>query len=193
MENLSLRNQKLETDLSQLLANAQISQSKLLECKKKARALEQKCRHAPEISKKAMQRAETEGNKFSLMEKGVYTEEARELCRVLVQAGCSQQQVGNVVEKVLAIAGISIIGSKMSQRTVARAVEEGGVIADFKWVMKLHKVVTSLLVVMQLHIEMSIMKLGILICLFVTIDAPLILFAALFKLRFGTAHAITTN
>jgi hypothetical protein len=119
-------------NISQLLIDAQVSQDKLLECKKKARALEDKCRRAPELLKKAVKKAETEGNKFSLMNKGVYTEEARELCRVLVQAGCSQQRVSTVIEKVLEIAGITIVGSKMSQQTVARAVEEGGVMADIQ-------------------------------------------------------------
>ena len=56
------------------------------------------------ILKKAVERAQAEGKKFALTEKGVYTEEARELCRVLVQAGCSQALVGDVVEEVLAAA-----------------------------------------------------------------------------------------
>jgi len=69
---------------------------------------------------------------FHLIEKGIYTEEARDLCQILVQAGCSQVLVGDVVEEVLAAAGISVIGPKMSARTVARAVLEGGIMADIQ-------------------------------------------------------------
>jgi hypothetical protein len=63
---------------------------------------------------------------------GVYSEEARELCRVLVQAGCSQKLIGSVIEEVLASAGVNIVGPTMSERTVARAVLEGGIMADIQ-------------------------------------------------------------
>ena len=47
----------------------------LQECRRKVHALQLKCQQAPEIMKQAVQKAQQEGNKFSLMEKGVYTEE----------------------------------------------------------------------------------------------------------------------
>ena len=53
------------------------------------------------------------------MEKGVYTEEARELCRIMVGAGCSQEKVGEVIEAVFAAVGIAFEEPKVSFRTVA--------------------------------------------------------------------------
>jgi len=134
-QHLSLRNEYLELTISEVLEewalSAKMAEETLDECRKKIKALHEKCRHAPEVLRKAMEK-QAEGSKFSLIEKGVYTDEARELCRVLVSAGCSQDLVGKVVEDVLATAGISIIGPTMSGRTVARAVLEGGIMADMQ-------------------------------------------------------------
>lgn len=136
LEQLTLKNKQLELTMSELLEGwgreRQIANETLQECRRKIRALHAKCQRAPEILKKAVARTQVEGNKFSLMEKGVYTEEARELCRVLVSAGCSQDFVGQVIEEVLTAAGISVVGPTMSGRTVARSILEGGIMADMQ-------------------------------------------------------------
>jgi len=75
-------------------------------------------------------KAETQ--KISLMEKGVYTEEACDLCRILVNAGCSQDLVGNAMVAILAAVGLTIKGPSMSKRTVARSILEGGIMADIQ-------------------------------------------------------------
>jgi hypothetical protein len=54
----------------------------LLECRRQVHALKEKCRRAPEVLKKGVERAQAEGQIFSLMEKDVYTEEARDLQHV---------------------------------------------------------------------------------------------------------------
>jgi hypothetical protein len=136
LQQLTLKNDQLEMTMSQLLEkwakDAQIADSTLQQCRKQIRALKAKCAREPEILRKAVAKAQMDGNKFSLIEKGVYTEEARELCRVLVHAGCAQELVGKVIEEVLTTAGISVVGPTMSQRTVARAILEGGVMADIQ-------------------------------------------------------------
>ena len=123
LEQLTLKNEQLEMTMSKLLEKwaqeKQLASDTLQDCRRKVSALQAECQHAPETLKQAVEKAQQEGNKFALMEKGVYTEEARQLCRALVQAGCSQAVVGDIIEEVLAAAGISVHGPKMSKRTVA--------------------------------------------------------------------------
>lgn len=134
-QHLSLRNEFLELTISEVLEkwalDAQMTEEALDECRKKIKALYEKCHYASEVLRKATEK-QAERPKFSLVEKGVYTDEARELCRVLVSAGCSQDLVGKVVGDVLAAAGISVTGPAMSGRTVARAILEGGIMADMQ-------------------------------------------------------------
>jgi hypothetical protein len=133
---LTLKNQQLELTISELLENwareKKISNDTLQGLRRKVKALQEKCRRAPDVFRKAIERTKDKEQKFALMEGGVYTDEARELCRVLVNAGCSQDLVGDIIDEVLAVAGISVIGPKMSSRTVRRAILEGGVMADIQ-------------------------------------------------------------
>ena len=61
LEQLSFKNEQLERTISEQLekwANeSQITQEKLVECRKKARALQARCTRAPEILRKAVERA----------------------------------------------------------------------------------------------------------------------------------------
>jgi len=57
------------------------------------------------------------------MKKGVYSEQTRNLIRLLVQAGCSREYVGDVIHAIFRAAGISVIGH-VSRRTVFRIVVE---------------------------------------------------------------------
>lgn len=135
-EQLTFKNEELEMSMSKLLEKwadeKQIAKETLYECRKKIRALRERCRRAPEILEKAVQKAQIESQRFSLMEKGVYTNEARDLCRILVHAGCSQELVGDVIEEILVAANIHVIGPTMSGRTVARSILEGGIMADIQ-------------------------------------------------------------
>ncbi|KAF8801159.1 hypothetical protein BYT27DRAFT_7216270 [Phlegmacium glaucopus] len=65
-----------------------------------------------------------ETNFHKLMHKGVYTEDTRNLVRLLVKAGCSQQYVNKVIVAVLKSAGIKTVGS-VSRTTIARIMREG--------------------------------------------------------------------
>ena len=84
LEQLTFKNEELEMSMSNLLeqwaSEKQIAKETLHECRKRIQALQEKCQCAPEILEKAVQRTQVEGQKFSLMEKGVYTNEARDLC-----------------------------------------------------------------------------------------------------------------
>jgi tetrahydromethanopterin S-methyltransferase subunit F len=55
-----------------------------------------------------------------------YTSHTRALARALVLAGCTQQQVGSVIETVARSIGVSVTGN-ISRRTVGRVILEGGV------------------------------------------------------------------
>ena len=59
-----------------------------------------------------------------LMNKGIYTEETRNVVRLLVKAGCSRKFVGEVLSVTLQSAGITTVGT-ISPTTVARIVHEG--------------------------------------------------------------------
>ena len=121
-EQLTLKNEQLEMTMSKMLEKwgkeKKIANETLQELRRRVRALQEKCWRAPDILQKALERTKIEGQKFALMEKGVYTDEAQELCRVLVNAGCSQDLVGDIIDEILAVAGISITGPTMACRTV---------------------------------------------------------------------------
>ena len=61
------------------------------------------------------------------------------MCQILVQAGCSQELVGRVIEEVLTAAGILVVGPKMSKRTVAPSILEGGVMPNLQLGHKISK------------------------------------------------------
>lgn len=60
----------------------------------------------------------------NLLEKGKYTEETRNLIRLLVKAGCGRDYITEVITAVLKTAGITVVGS-ISRRTVSRVILEG--------------------------------------------------------------------
>jgi gas vesicle protein len=62
----------------------QLASDTLQDCRRKVSALQAECQRAPETLKQVVEKAQKEGNKFSLTEKRVYTEEARQLCWVSV-------------------------------------------------------------------------------------------------------------
>jgi hypothetical protein len=136
LQQMTLREEQLQLTMSQLLENwakeTHIAEKTLQECRQAMKSLYEECQHAPERLRETMEKTKAEGHKFSLMERGVYTNEARELCRVLVNAGCSQGLVGKVIEEVLTTAGVSVVGPTMSRRTVSQSIQEGGIMADMQ-------------------------------------------------------------
>jgi hypothetical protein len=63
--------------------------------------------------------------------KGVYTDKIRDLTMFIKDAGCAQEYVGEVIERVFNAAGISVQGC-MSARTVGRVVTEKGIAAQIQ-------------------------------------------------------------
>ncbi|KAF8817101.1 hypothetical protein BYT27DRAFT_7247656 [Phlegmacium glaucopus] len=59
-----------------------------------------------------------------LMDKGVFTEETRNVVRLLVKAGCSRKYINQVIFAVLHSAGIETVGT-ISRPSIARILREG--------------------------------------------------------------------
>ncbi|KAJ7482110.1 hypothetical protein B0H11DRAFT_2419024 [Mycena galericulata] len=68
----------------------------------------------------------------------VYTVQARKLARIMADSGCARGKVGPLMGHIGEMFGIHVTGS-MSRRTVARAIEEGGVAARIQSVYELSK------------------------------------------------------
>jgi hypothetical protein len=138
MESMTLVNQLqeenkiLENKISELLETSDFSKKQQLKAKKKIRALQMRCKRASEFIDGQLEDAKLSQQTISLMEKGVYTEEARELCRILAGAGCTQTKIGEIIEAVFEVMGIAFEGPRVSSRTVARAILEGGIMSDLQ-------------------------------------------------------------
>ena len=74
--------------------------------------------------KKAREKVIQERSVHMLLKKGVYTEQTRNLICLLVQAGCSREYVGDVIQAIFKAARISVVGH-VSRCTVSQAVVEG--------------------------------------------------------------------
>jgi len=59
-----------------------------------------------------------------LSHKGIFTQETRNLVRLLSQSGCSANRINEIISAVLNTVGITMIGS-VSRRSVARIIREG--------------------------------------------------------------------
>jgi methionine aminopeptidase len=93
--------------------------------------LQKHCDCISDVKKTALKRAQKENKVHKLLDKGIYTEEARSLTCLLTKAGCSPEYVGSVIETVCKSAGVEVVG-KMSRHTVGRAIIEGGVAAKMQ-------------------------------------------------------------
>ena len=94
--------------------------------------LKKKVGRAQQTQKNAVNRAKAltskEKSTFFLLKKGVYSEETRNLVRILVEANVSNVHIMGVIEAVLATAGIKAVG-RLSARTISRIVKEGYIAA----------------------------------------------------------------
>jgi len=138
-EQLQVENDALEEKISELLQNSKYSEEQQQEARRKIKALQLRCKRATEFIDIQLEMTKADQTTISLMEKGVYTEEARELCRIMVNAGCSSELVGETIEAVFSAVGITFTGPKISRRTVGRAVLEGGVMSDLQLVQEMLK------------------------------------------------------
>jgi hypothetical protein len=77
--------------------------------------LQNRCNHASKFIDREHDDAKLSQHTVSLMEKGTYTEEARQMCRVLVSAGCSQEKVGEVIEAIFEAVGVVFEGPRSAQ------------------------------------------------------------------------------
>ena len=80
------------------------------------------------IIQKTRDKVTKERTTFYLLQKGVFSQETRNLVRVLVQANVSYKNIMHVIESVLATAGITAVG-RISPRSVSRIVKEGYIAA----------------------------------------------------------------
>lgn len=131
-------NSALETELSSFMERSklelEVARKDLSDTRNKLRRV-QAClsrvqsKHANDTGPmrakiKFMAKALKEKSTFSLLEKGVYTQEARNLFRLLVKCGCAKEYIDQVIQSVLKCAGVQTLG-RVSRRTVSRVLVEG--------------------------------------------------------------------
>jgi hypothetical protein len=137
LDNTMVENQALKDQLCHLIQSsaAEVSDLKntLNESRKKVQALQKQVKRQPQALERAVEKAVKQQKTYDLLKKGVYTPEARALARLLVQAGCSQDYVGEVIQKICHQVGVEVTG-KMSRRSVSQSILEGGVAAELQLV-----------------------------------------------------------
>jgi uncharacterized protein (UPF0333 family) len=139
MKEIELSNSKLRAEL---LSNVQLfakelelsrqslssSRATLKGSKSEVYNLKRKCLRAAKKQENAVRRVQAkvakEKTTFYLLNKGVYSQEVRNLVRTLTLAGCSQQHIMDIIKAVLETAGITAVGN-ISPRTVGRIIREG--------------------------------------------------------------------
>ena len=114
--------------LTKTQSRLEMANSKLAALWKEASHLRKSVAHASGVkdcavaAKKA--KVKKEISMHHLMDKGVFTEETRNVVWLLVKAGCSRKYVNEVISSVLQSAGITPVGT-ISPPTVAHIVCEG--------------------------------------------------------------------
>jgi hypothetical protein len=146
LEETKTENSRLQRELSHVMekcARAAIQQEtkhgalkeKLAKSQRTKSNLQKCYNRFPAIKSKAVDQAkhnvQKENKTFNMLHKGTYSAESRQLARLLTKAGCSREYVGQVIQAVCQSAGITVKG-KMSQRTVSRAILEGGIAAKIQ-------------------------------------------------------------
>jgi hypothetical protein len=84
-----------------------------------------------QAKEKACQQAIHEKSTHSLLHKGIYTQETRNLIHLLVKSGCSKEYVSTVITAILKSAGITTKGF-ISRWTVLRILMEGYVASQIQ-------------------------------------------------------------
>jgi hypothetical protein len=116
------------SQLDKTRSKLEMANSKLAALQKEASRLRKSVARASGVKDRAVAAAKAKVKKETtthhMMNKGVFTEETRNVVRLLVKAGCSRKYVNEVISSVLQSAGINPVGS-ISRTTVARVVREG--------------------------------------------------------------------
>ena len=104
------------------------SDTRLKNAQKEVSKLRKTCRRATKVKEHAIETAKAkvvqQKSVYHLMNKGVFTEETRNLVRLLSQAGCSASRINEIITAVLKTAGITIAGN-ISCTSVSRIIREG--------------------------------------------------------------------
>jgi len=104
------------------------SDIRLKEAQKEVSKLRKGFRRATQVKERAVETAKakviSQKSVHHLMRKGVFTEETRNLVRLLSKSGCSANHINEIIDAVLNTAGITMVGS-ISRTSVARIIREG--------------------------------------------------------------------
>jgi len=134
-ESLAENEERMSDLIESCKTEVEMWKNKLAASRQEERNLRARVDRAPGIMERAIQKAVDQVKKdeyvFDLMEKGIYTPEARALARCLVTAGCSQDYVGILIQQISKSVGVTV-ARKMSRRTVSRSIAEGGVAAQIQ-------------------------------------------------------------
>ena len=134
VENTQLKeeNSDLEKQLQKLLNQYNLSKDRLEEFRRKIKNVRMKCARAPEILEREVEEAKHEAQTITLMDGGIYSEEVRDLCCILAGAGCAHYKIGPLIVEIFSSVGLNVKGKTVSGSTVARAILEGGIMADMQ-------------------------------------------------------------
>jgi hypothetical protein len=106
------------------------SQKVVVNVRKENRALAKRVHRASGVLQRTIARMKERPVVSRLTKKGMYTIQAHQMARIMVGAGCARAKVGPLMMKIGSILGVKIQGGRMmSERTVGRAVLEGGIAA----------------------------------------------------------------
>ena len=123
------------SQLDKTWSRLEMANSKLAALQKEASHLQKSVACASGVKYHAVAAAKAKVKKeismHHLMNKGVFTEETRNVVQLLVKAGCSRKYVNEVISSVLQSAGITPVGT-ISSPTVARIVHEGYFVAQIQ-------------------------------------------------------------
>ncbi len=134
-------NKKLQETMSDLVIQLNLSEDKRKAIQGALRVqiqnLKKKNICAANSLEGKLQKAKAKGQSVDFMEKGIYTDEAREIGWILVYAGCALDKVGPAMKDVFEAAGITVHGPVMDKRTVRRTILEGYIMSEMQLGMEL--------------------------------------------------------
>ena len=127
-KDLSLSMARWTSQLERTHAKLAASTSDLRTLREKASKLRKTVIHSKEQKERAIvsvrKKISDQQSVHHLMHKGVFTEETRNVVRLLVKAGCSRNYISEVISTVLKYAGITTVG-KISRPSISRILREG--------------------------------------------------------------------
>lgn len=131
------KNQNLQSELSKSMsemaihihgwkAELDVSKTKLHSSKKELKNMKRSYQRAVKGKQNAVaiMKVQKEKSVFHLKKKGVFSEETRNLVRLLIKAGCSARYINDVIHGVFRSAGLKAVGN-ITRTSVARIVREG--------------------------------------------------------------------